>query len=1047
MASRATKTAALLFGSGACALIYQVAWFREFRLIFGASTAATGAVLALFAGGLGAGGLWLGPRADRSRNPGRLYAMLELGVALSAALTPILLSLARTIYIGVGGTQSLGLVGGTLARLVLSAIVLGVPTFLMGGTLPSAARAVETDEDVGRRQVGWLYGVNTFGAVIGCLAANFWLLEAIGTRSTLLVSVGANLVVSVGAFFIAREVPPDVDRTEGGAPEQDATRTAVRRFVVAAAGIVGLAFFVMEIVWYRMLGPLLGGSVFTFGLILAVALFGIGLGGAAYGALEKGRRPSLYAFSQTALVEAVCIGIPLSIGDGVATFALGVRPLGTMSFAGHVLGWTLVTALVVLPAAFVAGLQFPMLIALLGQGRSVVGRETGLAYAANTGGAIAGSLLGGFVLLPWLGAVGCWRAVAALLCVLGLAAAVLATLPTKDRARLVLPVGLACLVVILLKSTGPTAVWRHGPIGVGRVPADAQASRNAWRDWTNGERRGLKWEADGKESSVALSQRNGFVFVINGKADGHIRGDAPTQVMSGVLGAILHPNPTTALVIGLGTGSSAGWLGAIPQIHKVDVVELEPAILRVAVDSAVVNQRVMDNPKVHVILGDARELMLTSRDQYDLIFSEPSNPYRAGIASLFTREYYEAVAQRLAKGGLFLQWVQAYDVDPGTVRQIYATLGAVFPTITTWELAAKDLLLIAAKEPQVLDARSLRAKIAEEPYRSALSHTWRAVDLEGMLSHFRAGPLLARAIAQLEPSLNTDDRNLVEFAFARSANGQGGFDPMEILETARARGEGRPDIKGEVFWDRVATQRVTFRTSENERTQLAQTADPVQAVRFAVQEKYMAGEWPGALDAWRSQRLEAEDPTELAVVGEMLADKGDDEARDYVQKLRELEPVEADVILARMLARQGKFEDAVSALVAGLTRYRVDPWPWTALIDHTLVLATDLARVRPGLAMLIYDALKQPFAGHLQDEQRLNAMLVVAGRLPQVVCAEALAQVEPFVPWRLSVLSWRSRCYEALGHPLASRAARELDEFLAAEPTPFGDGLTKEEVQ
>ncbi|HMJ52688.1 MAG TPA: fused MFS/spermidine synthase [Polyangiaceae bacterium] len=176
----APKLALLLFGSGACALVYQVAWFREFRLVFGASTAATGAVLAFFVAGLGAGSLWLGRRADRHANPVRLYAALELGIALSAALTPALLWVTRRAYIALGGTPVLGLFGGTLLRLVLSALVLAVPTFLMGGTLPAVARAVQADDDVGRRRIGWLYGLNTLGAVTGSVAANFWLLETLG---------------------------------------------------------------------------------------------------------------------------------------------------------------------------------------------------------------------------------------------------------------------------------------------------------------------------------------------------------------------------------------------------------------------------------------------------------------------------------------------------------------------------------------------------------------------------------------------------------------------------------------------------------------------------------------------------------------------------------------------------------------------------------------------------------------------------------------------------------------------------------------------------
>jgi len=200
----ASQLALLLFGSGACALVYQVAWFREFRLVFGASTAATAAVLALFVAGLGVGGLWFGRRADRHARPVRLYALLELGIATSAALTPVLLYVTRRAYVGLGGTPVLGLFAGTLLRLVLSALVLAVPTFLMGGTLPAVARAVQAEDDVGRRRIGWLYGVNTLGAVTGCVAANFWLLETLGTRCTLFTACTVNALVALAAWWLSR---------------------------------------------------------------------------------------------------------------------------------------------------------------------------------------------------------------------------------------------------------------------------------------------------------------------------------------------------------------------------------------------------------------------------------------------------------------------------------------------------------------------------------------------------------------------------------------------------------------------------------------------------------------------------------------------------------------------------------------------------------------------------------------------------------------------------------------------------------------------------
>jgi spermidine synthase len=193
----AGKIAPLLFGSGMCALVYQIAWFREFRMVFGASTASTAAVLAIFIGGLGAGSLVLGPRVDRHAKPVRFYGQLEFLIACFAAVTPGLLWLVRRLYIALGGTVALGVVGGTAVRLLLSAIVLAAPTFLMGGTLPAAARGVEADDDVGRRKTGLLYGVNTLGAVVGCVVATFFLLEAVGTLATLCIDFDLNVVFSV----------------------------------------------------------------------------------------------------------------------------------------------------------------------------------------------------------------------------------------------------------------------------------------------------------------------------------------------------------------------------------------------------------------------------------------------------------------------------------------------------------------------------------------------------------------------------------------------------------------------------------------------------------------------------------------------------------------------------------------------------------------------------------------------------------------------------------------------------------------------------------
>lgn len=725
----------MLFGSGFCALVYQVAWMREFRLIFGVSTMASAAVLAIFVAGLGAGSLLLGPRADRHQQPLALYSRLELLIAATTAATPILLAAVRYLYVGAGGTVALGPVAGTGLRLALSVLVLGAPTFLMGGTLPAAARAAASDGDARRQTTALLYGVNTLGAVSGAFVTGFFLLEIFGTRRTLWLACLVNVLVAVTAQRMARALSA-TETAPAVSEAQHRPAQAPPRFVLAAAGIAGFVFFLMELVWYRMLGPILGGTVFTFALILSVALLGIGIGGALYAFAHAERPASLAGFAATCLLEAVALAVPYALGDRIAVLAIVLRPLGNVAlFWGHVLGWTVLCSLVVLPAAIVAGFQFPLLIALLGQGRARLGRHVGLAYAWNTGGAILGSLAGGFGLLPLLGAPGVWRLMVLALVATGIAAlAVWARRAQALRGSVVTVLAsLAALVVGLLASQGPTSFWRHSGIGAGRGP-DLLADPNMLRSTVRYYGRNVLWETDGVESTVALgSVGPSLAFIINGKNDGSARGDADTMIMSGLVGALIHPDPRRSLVIGLGTGSTAGWLAAVPTMERTDVVELEPQVLRVARDCAAVNRGVLSNQRVHVTLGDAREVLLVSREKYDVVFSEPSNPYRAGVASLFTREYYEGVAKRLAPGGIFLQWIQSYEVDTATMASVYATLHTVFPAVETWQVSPGDLLLLASREPVVIDVPRLRARLAAEPLHSVVRAVWQVTDVEGFL--------------------------------------------------------------------------------------------------------------------------------------------------------------------------------------------------------------------------------------------------------------------------------------------------------------------------
>jgi spermidine synthase len=1054
MTSRLLRVAPLLFVSGFTSLVYQVAWMRELRLIFGFSTAASAAVIAIFLGGLGLGSWLLGRRADEASHPLVFYGRLELAIAASAAATPGLVWLVRQAYIAFGGSFGLGLPIGTAVRLLLSALVLCLPTVLMGGTLPAATRAAESDDDLSRRRTAVLYGVNTLGAMVGAAISTFWLLEILGTRATLWLACLVNAAVGLAALRLGRAIV--VGDTTRGDPEAQVAASSSpsvaagdlasppRGFVLGAAAVAGFVFASMELVWYRKLSPLLGGSTYTFGLILVVALAGIGLGGAAYGRFSRNRPATLGAFAATCGFEAFGLVIPYAVGDRLAIFAALQRSLGAFGFAGVVASWAEVACVVVLPAAFVAGIQFPLLVALVGRGRKNVGRHVGVVYAWNTLGAIAGSLAGGFGLLPLLSAPTSWVALVLLLAILGVCALFLARGPEgRPRPLAVVVVATAIAAsVVLVTAAGPTAAWRHSPIGAGRVQL-AGLSPNALKDWQRGQRRALAWQKDGVESSVGLLRTGvGFAFAINGKIDGSAIGDAATQVMGGLVAAALHPDPKRALVIGLGTGSTAGWLAAVASIERVDVVELEPAVLEVARQCAPVNGDVLHNAKVRILIGDARELLLTSRTRYDVIFSEPSNPYRAGISSLFTREFYGAVASRLSKGGVFAQWLQAYEVDGKTVRTSYATLASVFPSVESWFTKKDDLLLVASAQPIPYRAVELRGRLRQKPFSSAMAFAWRVADLEGFLSHYVARDSLARAIARQEEAVvNSDDRNLMEFGFARSVGQSALFQSDELRRLAHARGEDRPAVEGEVDWTAVERQRLSTFTAEGVTGLVWPELPPAEQQKASVYERYTEGKLGEVRGLFLAAPWEPAGPLELVMIGEALADGGDSRAATCAIKLRDFQPAESDAVLARYLWTQQNWEACFTVSAAALQKYRADPWPLAAVMRRLLAIVVDLAARDPSLAARGCDLLAPSFAVSLLDEDRTNARLTVCRQVDAAKTAEVFRALEPNTPWHAELLEARAQAYAAAGDLRAAAARAELETFWKRESAPFSAGL------
>ncbi|MDF1660710.1 MAG: fused MFS/spermidine synthase [Planctomycetota bacterium] len=1047
---RPARIACLLFGSGLCALIYQVAWLREMRLIFGASHSASAAVLAIFMGGLGLGGLILGKRADRSENPLKLYSQLEFAIAISVVFTPILIDLCRWLYIALGGSIALGSTGATIVRLIFSTLVLAVPTLLMGGTLPAAAKAAETDDDSSRRSLAILYGLNTLGAVTGVLLSTFFLMEKFGNRNTLYCASFLNLGIAGLAYRYAQHLVKDAPQTpespvaETTASEQlgdiatvsdpDDKESPAPRFVYLSAGLVGFVFLLMELVWYRLLSPLLGGSTYTFGVILAVALTGIALGGAVYSLGNRAKTPSLRAFAITCMLEALFLAIPFALGDIIPTLAMQSRAMSAFGFPGLVFTWIALTSIVVFPAACISGYQFPLLVALLGQGSKDVGQQVGKAYAWNTLGAILGSLAGGFGFLPILTAPGTWRLATASLIVFGLGAVMLSNLSLKKR---LLPLAIGVLASFALTCDGPGSFWRHSPIGAGRAKLPRQ-SPNALRAFKNEIASYVRWEQEGMEMSLALYDHDSFTFVINGKSDGNAKRDRETQIMSGLVGAVLHPNPKKAMVVGLGTGSTAGWLGQIPTMEKVDVVELEPAILEIAKVCHEVNGEVLNNDKVKIQIGDAREALLVSREKYDLIFSEPSNPYRAGIASLYTREFYEASKERLTEDGIFIQWLQGYEVDGQTVRSILATLATAFPNVEIWHTNGFDLLFLATMKPIEYDVPQLRERLATYPYRNCQISSWRSEGLEAFLAHFLADNRVAKLLKEQEgDAINTDDRNLVEYGFARTVGQRDLFRVDEIQEYSRQLMAHKPALKnGAVDQERVEAEAVYIRAMPQYPPSQKPWYSPNARVRVTAMQRHLRRDYRGSLAAFFSLKRRPIGPIELAMVAEGLADAGDPRAEIALKELTVYQPGEALGIRARLLLRQKKRQECRATLLKAFESFRQFPWARDHLMENTLRVAEMLARVDKEAAPVLVKALDKPFAANCLNNYRKTTRMNICLELDnKELTASVLADFEPHIPWQYSFLKRRYEIYKALKNPLADQARKDLEEFISKEPS------------
>jgi spermidine synthase len=675
----------LFTASGFAGLIYESLWTHYLKLFLGHAAYAQSLVLVVFMGGMAGGAALCARFSARIANPLRAYALVEAAVgALALVFHPLFVALTDWSYAsllpGLGDSASL------TVKLALSCLLILPQSLLLGATFPlMSAGIARVAPRLAGESVAMLYFTNSFGAAAGVLASGFILIAWLGLPGTLYAAGILNLAIAAIVALLARPVPPI-------APAPGVQDSA--RLLLAVAFFTGLASFVYEIVWIRMLSLVLGASTHSFELMLATFILGLALGGLAVrkrvdSAAQPGR---LLGWVQLAMALAALATLPLY------DFTFGLMESLMRGLAKNEVGYALfnlagagIAALVMLPATFFAGMTLPLITGTLlrgGAGEAAVGRV----YAANTLGAIAGVVLAVHLGLPFAGIKGSLILACAVDAALGLL-----LLYAFGALGMSLRAGAVCAVALIFATAFVRLDVNKMTAGVFRH-SSLETSREAK----------VLYARDGKTATVHLMQYSDAISLrTNGKSDGSINlersadpgTDEITMVLTGALPLALHPEAKSAAVIGIGTGLTTHTLLQSLAIERVETVEIEAAMVEAARGFLPRNRAAYADPRGTVVIDDAKTFFAARNRRYDLIISEPSNPWVSGVSSLFTREFYRRVRQHLAARGMLVQWFQLYEMDASLVASVMAALGAEFPHYAIYAASDHDLLIVASQSP------------------------------------------------------------------------------------------------------------------------------------------------------------------------------------------------------------------------------------------------------------------------------------------------------------------------------------------------------------
>lgn len=736
----------LFFVSGAAALVYQVAWTRNLTLVFGASHEAVAVVLGSFMAGLALGGFVCGRFAQRASRALVFYGLLEVGIALFALLVPPLLGFANRVYVAVAlGTEGVP-AGLHLLRVALSFVVLLLPTFLMGGTLPVLVRFLTTSSEQLGRRLSTLYAINTAGAVAGTVAATFVLLPRLGVSASQHVAVGVSLAVGLGALALgtrglgtrgfraswfrtsalrfgddlqARRTGPHEEGVRGIPPPDlarmvDAPAAGLRLSFLGTA-VAGFCALALEVMWMRAIAISTGTTAYSFGAMLATFLTGIALGGWLNSVLPLRRFAIDLRFGAVMSAAGVSVLVATQTIPRLPQLATTLNAALYPDSGGLRTATTLALGfgVMLVPCLFM-GMAFP----LAGEARMAlrgdVGRSTGDLIALNTLGAIVGSLVAGFLIIPALGLQlgmllvgGVYAAFGVL--VLGAAARarprcarwggrtiVAATAVLALVAPLALPRWDVRILAAFRNNDGPRAVAARGETS---LPRYLEGIKVLYYD-------------EGISSNVSVVESGGQrALLIDGKVVASDRtSDLYHELMLGTLPMLLHPHPKSAVVVGLGAGVTLSGVLDHPTLERAVVVEIEPAVESAARLFSHVNDAALDDPRLEIVFQDGRNYLQTTAERFDVITADPIHPWARGAAYLYTTEYYRMLGEHLTDGGVMCQWLPLYELSLDNIRAVVGTFADNFEHTTVWQ-AAYDIVLIGSHAPLRVDLETLAERL------------------------------------------------------------------------------------------------------------------------------------------------------------------------------------------------------------------------------------------------------------------------------------------------------------------------------------------------